>query len=232
MKFTQKNSTRASSLFEALVVLAVVAALAATVILPRMARGRRCVCSRINCVNNLKQVGLGFRTWALDNNDKYPMLVSITNGGTLELIGTRSVFSHFAVMSNELSTPKILFCPEETDPSRQSASTFDSTVPVGSVNQVPFTNDNNITYFVGVDAVDTSPQMVLTGDRNLSVNGVLVRRRLLSLSSNDTVNWAKPRHEKGGNIGLADGSVMQVGDKGLHKAFWQTGTTTNRLDLP
>src|SRR5207247_4730878 len=92
----------------------------------------------------------------------------------LELIGTRSVFAHFGVMSNELSTPKILFCPQETDPSRQSASTFASTIPAGSVNQVPFTNDNNISYFVGVDAVDTSPQMVLTGDRNLSVHGVLV----------------------------------------------------------
>jgi len=230
MKLTQKNSTRALALFEALVVLAVVAALAATVILPRM--GRHGCSGRMNCVNNLKQVGLGFRTWALDNNDRYPMQTSITNGGTMELIGTRRVFAHFGVMSNELSTPKILFCPQETDPSRQSASTFASTIPVGSVNQVPFTNDNNISYFVGVDAVDTSPQMVLTGDPNLSVNGVLVRRRLLNLWTNSVVTWANPRHESKGNIGLADGSVMQVGDKGLHKAFWQTGTTTNRLDLP
>jgi len=67
------------------------------------------------------------------------MQTSITNGGTMELIGTRRVFAHFGVMSNELSTPKILFCPQETDPSRQSASTFASTIPVGSVNQVPFT---------------------------------------------------------------------------------------------
>src|SRR6266436_446309 len=160
MKLIRKKSARAFALLEGLVVLAIVAALAATVILPRM---RRHGCSgRINCVNNLKQVGLGFRTWALDNNDKYPTQVSITNGGTMEFIGTRRVFAHFGVMSNELSTPKILFCPQETDPSRQSASTFASTVPVGSVNQVPFTSDNNISYFVGVDAVDTSPQMLLT----------------------------------------------------------------------
>ena len=231
MKLTLKNSTRAFANFEALVVLAVVAALAATVILPRMARSRSCVC-RINCVNNLIQVGLGFRTWALDNNDKYPMQVSITNGGTMELIGITGVSSHFLVMSNELSTPKILFCPKETDSNRQPATTFAGTVPVGSVNQVPFTNDNNITYFVGLDGIGTSPQMVLTGDRNLCVDGVLVRRRLLNLSSNSTVTWANPRHEKGGNIGLADGSVMQLGDKRLRRAFLQSGSATNRLDLP
>ncbi len=231
MKLTLKNSTGALALFEALVVLAVVAALAATVILPRM-RSNHGYAQKINCINNLKQVGLGFRTWALDNNDKYPMQVSVTNFGTMELIGTRSVFAHFGVMSNELSTPKILFCPQETDPSRQSASTFASTIPVGSVNQVPFTSDNNITYFVGVDGIDTSPQMVLTGDRNLSVNGVLVRRRLLNLWTNSVVTWANPRHEKGGNIGLADGSVMQVGDKGLAQAFLKNGSATNRLDLP
>src|SRR5712664_2579674 len=177
MKLTQKNSARAFALFEALVVLAVVAALAATAILPRMAHHG---CSgRIKCVNNLKQVGLAFRVWALDNNDKYPMQVSITNGGTMELIGITGVSSHFLVMSNELSTPKILFCPQETDKNRQPATTFAGTVPVGSVNQVPFTNDNNITYFVGLDGIGTSPQMVLTGDRNLCVDGMLVRRRLL-----------------------------------------------------
>src|SRR5258707_2957010 len=173
MKLIRTNSTQAFALFEGFIVLVVVSALAAFVILPRMARSRRCVC-RINCVNNLIQVGLGFRTWALDNNDKYPMQTSITNGGTMELVGTGGAFSHFAVMSNELSTPTILFCPQETDPNRQSATTFASTVPAGSTNQIPFTNDNNISYFVGVDAVDTSPQMVLTRDRHLAVNCVMV----------------------------------------------------------
>lgn len=49
---------------------------------------------RIQCVNNLKQVGLAMRIWAGDNNDKYP--------------------TSLVVMSNELSTPKILICPSDT----------------------------------------------------------------------------------------------------------------------
>jgi hypothetical protein len=49
----------------------------------------------IACVNNLKQFGLAVRVWALDNNDSNPP----------------NVLS----MSNELSTPKILVCPAETN---------------------------------------------------------------------------------------------------------------------
>jgi Tfp pilus assembly protein FimT len=119
--------------------------------LPLLARRSGCS-GGMSCVNNLKQVGLSFRTWALDNGDKYPMQMSTNDGGTREWVGTGSVFKHFLVMSNELSTPKILFCPQENDRRRTAATTFANTVPVGAAQQVPFTNDNNISYFVGVDA--------------------------------------------------------------------------------
>jgi hypothetical protein len=36
------------------------------------------------------------------------MQVSVTNGGTMELVNGGTVFEHFLVMSNELSTPKLL----------------------------------------------------------------------------------------------------------------------------
>ena len=49
---------------------------------------------RIQCVNNLKQVGLAMRVWAGDNGEKYP--------------------TSLVVMSNELSTVKILICPSDT----------------------------------------------------------------------------------------------------------------------
>src|SRR5437870_12607688 len=82
---------------------------------------------RINCVNNLKQVGLSFRTWALDNGDQNPMRVGIGAGGCSDYLASggtarnvnpsqvtsRGVFDVFMVMSNELSTPKIILCPSE-----------------------------------------------------------------------------------------------------------------------
>lgn len=53
---------------------------------------------RIQCVNNLKQLGLAMRIWEGDNQDKYP--------------------TSLAAMSNECSTVKILICP--SDKARQS----------------------------------------------------------------------------------------------------------------
>src|SRR5215470_13143250 len=172
---TPRDKFTAFTLIELLVVIAIIAILAA-MLLPALARAKARA-QRINCVNNLKQVGLSFRTFALDNGDNYPMRVSVANGGYSDYVGTRSVqnsqlnsrgvFGFFMVMSNELSTPKILMCPAEFEASRQAASTFAGSIPAGSANVVPFTNDLNVSYFVGVDAQDTLPQMFLTGDHNL-----------------------------------------------------------------
>src|SRR5882724_8113127 len=120
MTLPRNDSAKAFTLIELLIVVAIIAVLAA-IILPSMARQGCVPGQRINCVNNLKQIGLAFRTWALDNNDKYPMQVSVTNGGAMEIVSTGTVFTVFQVMSNELSTPKILFCPEESDPKRIAA---------------------------------------------------------------------------------------------------------------
>lgn len=199
--------------------------------LPSLTRRRGCS-GGISCVNNLKQVGLSFRQWALDNNDKNPMQVSVTNGGTKELTGGGNVYVHFRVMSNELNTPKILFCPQETNSKRQPATTFASAVSPGTPYQVPFTNDNYVSYFVGVDAVDTAPQMFLTGDDNLAVRAVRVKPGLLSLWTNTPIAWTKERHVNQGNICRADGSVWGPDNRTLPQLFQSTGVITNRLEFP
>ena len=94
-------------------------AVGAAMLLPALAKAKAKAQS-INCVNNMKQIGLAFRIWAGDHNDKFPFHVSTSNGGTLELCERggdgydHSAFRHFQVMSNELSTPKILVCAADT----------------------------------------------------------------------------------------------------------------------
>ncbi len=219
------------TLVEVLVVIAVLA-IFAVLLLPALAPyhdGRM----RLNCVSNLKQVGLAYRLWEGDNNDKYPMFVSVTNGGAMEAITTGNVAACFQVMSNELSTPKILVCPEDAK-------------VILATNFGPSFNNKNISYFVGVDVTnEINSQMLLSGDDNFIVDGVPTKSGLLQFSTNSNVAWGSGRHAPYkehfwtptygkflGNIELADGSVQQVTTESLQNAIRQTDLATNRLAIP
>jgi hypothetical protein len=107
--------------------LVVPIAILSAMLLPALSQAKSRA-QEINCRNNMKQIGLAFRTWALDNEDQFPFNVSTNKGGTLELCAMgpdgfdRNAAFHFQVMSNELSTPKILVCP--ADSKKQPALDF------------------------------------------------------------------------------------------------------------
>ena len=228
----QPNATKSGFTLIEFMVIAVVLAVLVGIYLPGIIRPRPCTGCGPNCVNNLKQIGLAFRQWALDNGDRFPMQVSTTNWGTMEWVGRGPVYFHFLVMSNELNTPKVLFCPNETDPWRSAVASFGITT---NANTSYLTNDSNVSYFVGVDAEDTKPSMLLAGDHHFTVGGKRPSRGVLRLWTNSPVAWtkpARPRHEHGGNIALADGSVQAFNDHQFRKALSETGVVTNRLAMP
>src|SRR5690349_8802596 len=153
------NTSRAFTLIELLVVLAVLALGAAT-FLPALAR-TKAPARRIYCANNLKGVGESFRVWAQTHDDAFPMRVAVKDGGYNDYVGQRTissgiiargVFGAFRCLSNELRSPKVLICPAENE-ARLPATTFANAVSQGSAGDVPLTNDLNVSYFVGVDAV-------------------------------------------------------------------------------
>jgi prepilin-type processing-associated H-X9-DG protein len=168
-------------------------------------------------VNNQKQLGLALKVWALDSNDLLPMQLSITNGGTMERISAGTVFPHFQVLSNELSTPKILFCP--ADKERQAATNFTTSF-----------NDAQISYFLNVDITNGSDVVVSTGDRNLT-NKPLIGTSFVLITNNSRLIWDKRIHTEQANIGLADGSVLQVSNHRQNIIMLSEGET-NRLAVP
>jgi prepilin-type N-terminal cleavage/methylation domain-containing protein/prepilin-type processing-associated H-X9-DG protein len=168
---------------------------------------------RIACVSNLKEIGMAFRLWEGDHNDKYPMAVSATNGGAMEWVKPGKAHVLWQTVSNQLISPKVLWCPADTKatPATNFSTGF---------------SDANLSYFVDLDAVETYPQMILDGDDNLLVDGKPVQPGILNLRTGTTIAWTKDRHHGAGNIGMADGSAQQVTSEGFQQATKEALSST------
>ena len=211
-----KYQNRALTLMELLVVIAVVAILVA-MLLPALSSNRQ-KAMKIQCVTNLKQIGLAQVVWTGDNFGKLPFELSMSNGIAMELTGGTNAWRCFQVMSNELSTPYVLVCPadEEHRPPAQNFSTQLS---------------GHISYFIGLQN-DHNPQAMFSGDDNFEIGGMAVEPSLLELPTNALVSWSASRHNHTGNLLLGDGSIQSTTDATLPTYLQQTGLATNRFFVP
>ncbi|MDB6020760.1 MAG: hypothetical protein JWQ04_617 [Pedosphaera sp.] len=164
------KSTHALTLLELVVIIAVIA-IAAGLFLPATTHSC-CKAVRIKCVSNLKQVGLAFRIWSGDNGDHFPM--TYTNSAGVPLYADPKAFLYFQVMSNELSNPQVLICPD--DEHRRAATNFTTDF-----------DSTHISYFVGLDSDETRPQSFLAGDSHI-MNGAKPINGLLEVTANQPVS--------------------------------------------
>jgi len=213
MNLQDTEGTRALTSVDVLVVVATLM-LGIFVLLPFLAgRGGRSV--RISCVSHLRQLGIAARIWSNDHNEHFPWQVPVASTGSFEIATSGNIAAILLPMSNELVTPKLLTCP--ADRSRKEVADFARL------------STRNISYFLGLDSSETNPQSVLYGDRNVS-GGQLLSNRVMIVSSSSNIAFGSDLHNLAGNIGLGDGSAMQVSQVSLQKQInWQEQSSTNQI---
>lgn len=243
----QRHKT-AFTIIELVVIVATVSLLA-VMLLPVLATTST-KSQRIICVNNLKETYLAFKIWEGENSDQFPMAISTVNGGGKEYVASYvnqappiySPYSLFQAVSNQLVTPKILYCPADNNPNAAAAGVVANPSPPSTHQGTYSANFNSgvfgdafISYFVCGDATEAYPGMTIFGDRNIGTSqantptaaGVMFsdgpQQCNLSLGAKGSLaTWAwtaQDQHLGVGNVALTDGSVARETVNGLRQTL-------------
>lgn len=215
---------KAFTLLELILVIAIIAILAAMLI-PALTN-REPPNKTGKCMNNLRQISLGYIIWADVNTNLFPWEVSTNAGGSMEFIEKGIATDHVTPLVTTLSNPEVLVCP--ADQTKRSVNSY-----------AGFSN-TNLSYFVSLDAsLRPTPNpsfSILAGDRHLSLGNMKVTSGLFETTNFSVLGWMPgfhgPTKAPMGSLAFADGHCETVRSTNLPAIFQRQGITTNRLVIP
>lgn len=166
---------------------------------------------RMRCEITLANIGERLQQYALENENRYPWMVSTNLGGTMEYALPKTAYRHFVALSNVIRSPDVLLCKYDA---RKPAKTWSS-----------FGN-SNLSYFVGIGSSPNEPGSVVSGDRSITWNTAQSPRQFW---------WNKNLglHGGCGNLLMSDGSVLSnVDSNRLSEIFNRPENLADGLLVP
>ena len=227
----QSEISAAFTRAELLITLAVLSLLVA-IVLPALAHDRA-RSARIICANNLRQVSIAQQLWGNDHNDLPPVMVPVNQGGTRAHPLAANAWLHFSWLSNELATPKVIFCPSDTG---KPAQEFTGSPTNGYLN--PNFANRATSYFVAYSGINGDPQQaIIGGDRNVTIEGIGAGCSFLNVASRiDRIGgqWTTNLHNLVGNAQARDGSVEMLSSEEMQSRLLRRfdDNSTKHIAIP